>query len=130
MKLGYSIFYVPDVEATVTFYETAFGLKRRFTDPSGYGELETGDTALGFASEALMEGGGVRFQPSRPDDTRAPPAEVAFVVDDPQAVFDRAVAAGAAPIAPPRQKPWGQTVAYLRDLNGFVVELCTPVAGS
>jgi len=31
MKLGYAIFYVPDVEAAVTFYERAFGLKRRFT---------------------------------------------------------------------------------------------------
>jgi lactoylglutathione lyase len=23
--------------------------------------------------------------------------------------------------------PWGQTVAYVRDNNGFLVELCTPM---
>lgn len=25
---------------------------------------------------------------------------------------------------------WGQTVAYVADLNGFVVELCTPMGGA
>jgi catechol 2,3-dioxygenase-like lactoylglutathione lyase family enzyme len=25
--------------------------------------------------------------------------------------------------------PWGQTIAYVADPNGFLVELCTPVAG-
>jgi hypothetical protein len=24
-------------------------------------------------------------------------------------------------------KPWGQTVAYLRDINGVLVELATPM---
>ena len=24
--------------------------------------------------------------------------------------------------------PWGQTIAYVADINGFLVELCTPVA--
>jgi len=23
--------------------------------------------------------------------------------------------------------PWGQTIAYVADINGFLVELCTPV---
>jgi lactoylglutathione lyase len=27
----------------------------------------------------------------------------------------------------PTVKPWGQTVAYVRDLNGTLVELGTPV---
>lgn len=29
MKLGYTIVYVPDVQASVEFFERAFGLKRR-----------------------------------------------------------------------------------------------------
>ncbi|MFO0110274.1 MAG: VOC family protein, partial [Alphaproteobacteria bacterium] len=33
----------------------------------------------------------------------------------------------AAPLKKPEQKPWGQTVAYVRDLNGFLVEICSPV---
>jgi hypothetical protein len=27
------------------------------------------------------------------------------------------------------EKPWGQVVAYVRDLNGYLVEICTPMAG-
>ena len=47
MKLGYTIIYVPDVSATLLFFEQAFGLKRRFLHESGtYGELETGATTL------------------------------------------------------------------------------------
>ena len=40
---------------------------------------------------------------------------------------DRALKAGAASVTPPETKPWGQTVAYVRDNNGFLVELCTPL---
>lgn len=28
--------------------------------------------------------------------------------------------------APPERQPWGQTVSYVRDPDGFLVELCTP----
>ena len=35
MNLGYVILYVANVDATVAFYENAFGLKCRFAHPSG-----------------------------------------------------------------------------------------------
>jgi hypothetical protein len=28
-------------------------------------------------------------------------------------------------VAEPEAKPWGQTVGYLRDLDGVLIELCT-----
>ena len=40
MKFGYTIVYVPDVLASVEFFERAFGLKRRFVHESGYGEMD------------------------------------------------------------------------------------------
>jgi uncharacterized glyoxalase superfamily protein PhnB len=44
MKLGYTILYVVDVASSLSFYERAFGFKRRFLHESGtYGELETGE---------------------------------------------------------------------------------------
>lgn len=129
MIFGYVIRYVPDVTAAVEFYERAFALQRRFVHESGYGEMETGGTALGFATEALAASHGLHFQPSRRDAPQAPPVEIAFVVDDPWAAFARAVDAGATPVLEPTRKPWGQTVAYVRDLNGFLVELCTAVDG-
>jgi predicted enzyme related to lactoylglutathione lyase len=55
LKLGYTIIYVSDVLATVEFFEKAFGLKRRILHESGYGELETGSTALAFATHGLGE---------------------------------------------------------------------------
>ena len=54
MKLGYTIVYVPDVAASLTFFENAFGLKRKFLHDSGtYGELDTGATTLSFAAHEL-----------------------------------------------------------------------------
>jgi hypothetical protein len=27
----------------------------------------------------------------------------------------------------PKIKPWGQVVAYVRDLDGFLIEVCSPM---
>ena len=40
-----------------------------------------------------------------------------------------AIEAGATLAAEPRNKPWGQTVAYVRAPEGTLIELCTPVGG-
>ena len=54
MKFGYTIVYVPDVPASLAFFEKAFGVARRFLHESGdYGELNTGETTLAFATHAL-----------------------------------------------------------------------------
>jgi uncharacterized glyoxalase superfamily protein PhnB len=53
-------------------------------------------------------------------------AQIAFVTHDLDHGWDRALEAGATLLMAPEPKPWGQTVGYLRDLNGVVVELCTP----
>lgn len=128
VKLGYVIIYVPDVKQALAFYERAFGVRERFLHESGqYGELETGATALGFANETFTATQEV-FDQNRPG-RKAAGAEVAFVVSDVQAAFDRALAAGSTQVLVPTVKPWGQTVAYVRDLNGFLVELCTEVSG-
>ncbi len=127
MRLGYVILYVPDVAAALAFYEAAFGLQRRFLHESGtYGEMETGGTALAFAAEELVRGNGVAFRPTRPGEPPAA-AEVGLVTADVAGGFARAVAAGASACQAPGEKPWGQTVAYVRDLNGFLVEICSPL---
>jgi uncharacterized glyoxalase superfamily protein PhnB len=56
----------------------------------------------------------------------APGIELALVTDDVEAAFARAVAAGATPVKNPEVMPWGQTVSYVRDANGVLVEICTP----
>lgn len=130
MKLGYTIVYVPDVAASLSFYEAAFGLPRRFLHESGtYGELDTGETTLAFAAHALGDmnfpGGHVAAHES------AKPLgfEVAFVTADVAAAHATALAAGASELAAPKQKPWGQVVSYVRCPDGVLVELCTPIRG-
>ena len=129
MKFAYTILYVRDVARSLAFYESAFGLPRRFLHESGlYAELETGATTLAFAAESLahanLAGG---FQPADP--ARPPAAsEVAFATEDVPAAYERALGAGAAAAAAPATKPWGQVVAYLRDPDGHLVELCTPMS--
>jgi predicted enzyme related to lactoylglutathione lyase len=55
MQFGYTILYVDDVASTLAFYEKAFALPTRMLHESGgYGELETGATALAFASRAML----------------------------------------------------------------------------
>ncbi len=54
LKLGYTIVYVPEVSDSLAFFEKAFGLKQKFLYESGaYGELDTGETTLSFASHAM-----------------------------------------------------------------------------
>jgi uncharacterized glyoxalase superfamily protein PhnB len=53
--------------------------------------------------------------------------EIALVTSDVPALYARAVKAGATAVNEPAAKPWGQTVAYLRDKAGHLVELCTPL---
>ena len=41
--------------------------------------------------------------------------------------MQKAREAGATLVSAPENKPWGQMVAYVRDLDGFLVEICTEV---
>lgn len=130
VSLGYVILYVRDVSAALAFYEEAFGLSRRFFhDDNGkaYGELETGATRLAFASLELAKTHlKQEIRAASPD--QAPlGVEIALVTRDVPALFARAVKAGATAVSEPAAQPWGQTVAYLRDKEGHLVELCTPL---
>ena len=130
MKLGYTIIYVADVPKTVTFYETAFGLQCRFVHESNlYAEMETGATALAFAGTEAAEMNGLAIRPNDPAGLAAG-WEICFVTDEVGAAYDRAVSEGCSPVSAPEEKPWGQTVSYVRDLNGCLVEIASPIAMS
>lgn len=128
MKLGYTIVYVADVPATVEFYERAFGLKRTFIHESNeYAQMETGSTALAFAFEGTEYLSALKFRKNRMTDIAAG-FEIAFITEDVAHAYNIAIKAGAQPISKPAEKPWGQTVAYVLDLNGILVEICSPMA--
>ena len=127
MKLGYTIIYVADVPKTVAFYEAAFGLNRRFVHESNlYAEMDTGDTVLAFAGNEAAEMNGLAISPNNP---KGPAAgwEICFVTKDVSAAFEQAVSNGCQPVSTPQEKPWGQTVSYVRDLDGCIVEIASPI---
>lgn len=129
MHLGYIILYVKDVPATVAFYEKAFSIKVRFIHESNqYAEMETGQTTLAFANEDFVTAQHP-FRPNRPKELAAG-AEIALVVDDVEKQFLHAIDSGAIEIHKPAQKPWGQIVSYVRDNNGFIVEICSAVSNT
>jgi len=123
-------FVVPDVQASVAFYDRAFGLPLHYMHPSGgYAELDSGSAVLAFLSEAFIEKvdllGGVPIALSRPD-APAGSAHVALWSSDIEGDWRRAIAAGAKIVKTPEAKPWGQIAGYVRDQDGIIVELCTP----
>ncbi|WP_026996455.1 VOC family protein [Flectobacillus major] len=129
IKFAYTILYVSDVEKSVAFYEKAFQFSLKFISPdSTYAELITGETTLSFAhkelaSSNLPEG----FQESSLS-TKPFAIEIGFATENVENLLEQAIQAGGILVAAPKQKPWGQTVAYVRDLEGFLIELCTPMA--
>ena len=54
--------------------------------------------------------------------------EIGFTTDNVEETVRTAMNAGATLVENPKIKPWGQTVAYLRDPDGFLIEICTPVS--
>lgn len=130
VALGYTIFYVDDVRATIDFYVAAFDLREKFVTPEGdYGELDTGATTLAFVSNTLAEsnlsaaGGFSRI------DSKARPVGMSITLVTPNLAetFEAAVAAGARRYVEPVDKSWGQSVAYVLDPNGALLELATPI---
>jgi lactoylglutathione lyase len=129
MRFRYTLLYVKDVAASLRFYEQAFGLRTRFLAEGGhYGELEVeGPVSLGFVSNSQAAGNLPEGFVANDPRSRPGGFEVGLVADDVEAAYARAVKAGAQPTAAPAAKPWGQTIAYVRDRDGVLVELCSPV---
>ena len=117
------LLYVDDVAATSRFYQSALGLEETMATEDGrYVQLQTGDVALAFAvASAIAELGLPMEHASR--DRQAHAVQLAFETENVEAAVEVFVAAGGTVVNPPTTRPWGQTIAHLRDINGFVVEI-------
>ena len=129
LKFGYTIVYVENVPSILEFYGRAFGFATKFLHEAGndYGELDTGTTIIGFANHQLgkmnLPDGYQTVNPNH----QPLGMELVFVTDDVEQAFQKAIAEGAIALQPPIVKPWGQTVAYLRDIEGTLIELCNSI---
>jgi acyl dehydratase/catechol 2,3-dioxygenase-like lactoylglutathione lyase family enzyme len=118
---------VPDARASADFYARAFGLTERMALGEDYIAMETGETVLGFARESFIaRETGLRLAPAHRDGGQ----DIAFEVPDVAVAHARALAEGAEEVLPPVEKPWGQTLSYVRDPDGGLVQLCTRLGGA
>ena len=125
---AYTILYVPSVPEALDHYASVFGLEKGFLHESGdYGELKTGATRLAFTSHELAAK--VIPRPYRAAEAGTEPfgMELTLAVDDVDAAYARAVAAGAHAVSEPHDEPWGQRVSYVTDLNNVLVGLVSPM---
>ena len=125
MMYAYTLIYVDDVKAAMDFYHRAFGLELGFLHESlEYGEMITGQTKLGFVHHNTAKANGVdyvSFEKKQP----IMGIELGFSCLDVETAYAKAIQAGAVAVSAPSKKPWGQTVSYVRDLNGVLIEICS-----
>lgn len=129
IKFSYTILYVQEVEKALCFYEKAFGFARKFLTPDeSYGELLVGETTLSFASLALANSNLKDGFAESSLATKPFGIEIGFTTDNVEETVQSAVDAGATLVESPILKSWGQVVAYVRDMDGFLIEICTPMS--
>lgn len=128
IQFAYTILYVQDVTKSIAFYEKAYGFTKKFVTPdSSYGEVVTGQTTLSFATKTLAKSNLKEGLTESNLQNKPFEIEIGFTTDNVEATVKSATEAGAIIVAEPKTKPWGQVVANVRDLDGFLVEICTPV---
>ena len=113
----------------MAFYQQVFALQEKFCSPEkDYGELATGSVTLAFASFELATSNLSRGFTRAGINTTPFGIEIGFESDDVDATVQKAIATGGTLYEKVQPKPWGQTVAYVRDLDGFLVEIGSPLS--
>lgn len=125
VRLVSTVLYVEDVGRAVAFYETAVGFRCRLRDDRGlYADLETGGSTLALiARRSAEQESAPRMDVSVPGPP--PPIELAVEVEDVAGAVERAVESGAELVRSPETKYWGQTIGFVRDLDGHVIQFCS-----
>ena len=119
---------VKDVDASIAFYQKAFGFEKRFTMPGPDGRSMHGEVA--WHDGLCMLGPENESCPSKsPATTGARPSSGVYVYcEDVDALFKRATSAGAAIEASPEDMFWGDRMCSLIDPDGYIWSFATNVA--
>ena len=120
----YVVLVVDDVDRSLDFYVGILGLA--LGHRSGpFAQLDTGVTRVALYARSAMSD--TLGRPLRAPSDDAPGFELGFKVDDCDAAFRDLVDRGATPAVEPQDRAWGQRTAYLRDPDGYLVELAQDV---
>jgi len=114
---------IPEASRWIDFVKHAFGAEERFRvkRPGAeniimHAEVKIGDSMIELADA------NAQFPPT--------PAAMVLHVDDPDAVFDRAVAAGATPFQPVADQDYGARGGSVRDISGNSWHISKPTPGN
>ncbi|MCX4447663.1 VOC family protein [Streptomyces sp. NBC_01789] len=109
-----------DLDTLRRFYTDLFGAEEIFRVPAKgpvfYLGLRIGDTDLGLVTKKA------------PEDAAAPRILLSIDVDDVDETLGRVEALGGSVSGGPKDMPWGQRVAHIRDPDGNAVNLTQPVS--
>ena len=109
-------FEVGDMALSVAFYQ-ALGFVLSYGGPEArFTSLEVGQQRLNLEAS-----------PEAPDPGRPVWGRVIVWVNDVDAVYERALADGLQPAAPPRDAEWGERYFHLRDPDGHELSFARPL---
>ncbi len=116
---------VRDVDRAIELYGKAFGAVEILRIPgpdgkTGHGQVRLGDTILFLAAEPTM-----RDRYLSPESLGGTTCGVYLYLNDCDAAFRKATAAGASPVSSPEDLPWGDRVGLVRDPFGHLWSLAT-----
>lgn len=128
ISFGYTILYVADVQKSLKFYQDIFDLPLKFCTPeSDYAELITGTTTLALGKHSLIQAALFDDYEISAPEKKSFGIEIGFTTDDVDGLYKKALEHGALWLVEPKDVPWGQRVSYVRDPDGFLIEICTVV---
>ena len=117
----YVVVIVSDLDKSLHFYTEVLGLPLHHRAPNDkFAELDTGVTHIAlYTRDGMAET--LKREISAPDKSQ-PGFELGFKVDDADAAYAEAIAAGAESAVEPTTKFWGQRTAYVYDPDGHLIE--------
>jgi uncharacterized glyoxalase superfamily protein PhnB len=108
---------VQDAKALIAFLESGFGGKARLVMPSEHG-VKHGEVELGDSLIMLSDA----------SDLPRAPIHLCLYVKDVDAIYEKALAAGAVSLSEPKTQDYGQRMAAVTDPAGNTWWICGEIA--
>lgn len=114
---------VRDAKASLDFYAKAFGFKKKNAIAGQDGVIKHAE--MTWKDAVVMFGA---FESAPPSSGYSCPISLYVYCDDVDALFNRASAAGAAVVHPPKEMFYGDRVCQIKDPDGYTWSFATNVA--